>query len=120
MLNDIMELDHVVEIRDGLVLDGPKDVYAPEVYIDTDSEGQIWPQHEKDFISELRRQGWVLLTGYTGQSGYRGPIMHSSEFIGGRLEEDILNENGVYVACVVYASDDNYSVGWVVCKRLES
>lgn len=51
-------------------------------------------------------EGWTLLQGYTGQYGYNGPVMHPSEFIGGRLARDILETPGYYVALVVNAPCD--------------
>lgn len=46
--------------------------------------------------------GWRLMTGYTGQHGYNGPSMHSSEFIGGRMARDILETPGLYIVVADY------------------
>lgn len=82
-LNDRMEFDHVIYVdENGQVHD--TSFYAPEIV-----EG------------ELTDENWSLLTGYTGQYGYNGPHMHSSEFIGGRLEKDILATPGYYVALII-------------------
>lgn len=96
-LSDYMDFDHVIEVhKDGTITE-PSDVscYA---------ELNVSMQGEDEFsLSE----GWTLMTnGYTGQWGYRGPVMHSSEFIGGRLETDILSTPGYYVALVVNAYCD--------------
>lgn len=100
-LNDVMEFDHVVMVRDdGTVTDGPAGVYAPEL-----------------FDGELMGEGWELLDGYSGQYRYSGPIMHSSEYIGGSMERDILAEPGMYVALVDYPSDDGEPDGWAVARR---
>lgn len=107
-LNDVMEFEHVVTVtRDGRVLDGPDNLYAPDVLDD-----------------EIQSEGWEFLDGYSGQYGYSGPIMHSSEFIGGGMARDILATPGVYVAVVAMYSPDeddddgsDYGAeGWAVLR----
>lgn len=68
--------------------DGPADVLL---------DGRPWREHGD----------WELLTGYTGQYGYNGAVMHASEFIGGGLARDILATPGVYVAVVVECEPDD-------------
>ena len=125
-LNDIMEFDHVIEVHpDGTVTDGPRGIYAPERL--EHGEG---PDGKVDPYGMLG--DWTLITtGYSGQYGYGGPIMHNSELIGGRLAEDILSTPGLYVALVCYWPDDpdtadedrdaggDYIEGWAVA-RLDS
>lgn len=91
-LNDIMEFGHVIEIhKDGKITE-PTGIYC-------DAELNVMTNGEDDFYLP---KGWELITnGYTGQYGYSGPVMHSSEFIGGRLERDILERPGYYVALIV-------------------
>ena len=110
-LNTIMEFDHIVTVHsDGSVTDGPDSIYAPELW-----EGQL------EGCSE-----WELLTGFSGQSShmgrYLGPIMHNSEFIGGALEDYILENPGIYVAIVsnYFADDDDEpeSDGWAVARYI--
>lgn len=112
-LNETMSFDHVIRVRDGVVEDmnpgSPGYVYAPELY---------WGGGEPD----LTPQNWTLLTGYSGQYRYSGPIMHESEFIGGQLEQDILAQDGYYVAVVCYDLDledgeDDKIAGWAVAYR---
>lgn len=80
-------------------------VYAPEaVYVDSDPET----------LDEVPA-GWHALRGYTGQHGYRGPIMHESEFLGGRMAEDVLSTPGLYVVVTVETyDDDDTPAGWAV------
>lgn len=87
-LRDVMEFDHVVRVTaDGNVFDAEPGVpYAPELYHDETNDYDVGP--------------WSLMTGYTGQYGYRGPIMHASEFIGGGMARDIRATPGLYVAVV--------------------
>jgi hypothetical protein len=120
-LDERMEIDHVVQImEDGSVIDR-NDLYAPEINVDTDGEGSILAEHESDMIEDVKRQGWEMLTGWTGQYGYGGPIMHQSEYIGGRLSEHILSTPGIYCAVAVetYEEDSGDAAGWAVCKMIE-
>lgn len=105
-LNEIMEFDLVIEVHpDGSVTDAPEGLYAPELYNDVlDGGGKPWQ---------------TFTDGYTGQCGYSGPTMHSSEFIGGSLERDILERPGYYVAILSYDTSENEGEdsepsGWAV------
>ena len=103
-LNDLMQIDHVIHVdADHNVTDAPDDVWAPEVYTDDIDQGN----------------GWTLLNGYSGQFGYSGPEMHPSEYIGGRLAEDIIDTPGYYVATVVCDPDSDEVTGWVVAFKEE-
>jgi hypothetical protein len=102
-LNDVMEFDHTVRVHaDGTVTDAePGAPWAPEVY---DAELPAGSP-------------WRLMTGYTGQHGYNGPSMHASEFIGGRMADDILANPGLYVALVdnpLNPDNDDDVNGWCV------
>lgn len=94
-LNAFMEIDHVIAVHaDGTVTDGPAGIYAPDLmHVDG-------AQHPHD-VENVGSQGWELLTGFTGQHGYSGAVLHSSEFVGGGLERHILANPGLYVATVV-------------------
>lgn len=117
-LNKVMEFDHPVVVDEhGNVTDAPDNVYAPEIYVDTDEDGQILAEHESEMIRYVESQGWTLLTGYTGQYGHNGPMMHASEFIGGGMAEDILGEPGTYVTLVIETFDDSEdAAGWAVAR----
>lgn len=103
-LASAMQFDHVIEIRhvgDVAEIVDRSDVYAPEL-----------------FESELPN-GWDFASaGYTGQQG-GGNIMHDSEYIGGRLAQDILSEPGVYVAVVNNYCDGDME-GWAIAKQNEN
>jgi hypothetical protein len=101
-LNSLMEFDSPIRSHgDGTITEYLPTVYAPECYIDVDSDGSITDEMESAWIEGLRREGWELMRGYTGQYSYNGPIMHPSEFIGGGLARHILETPGVYVAVAV-------------------
>lgn len=113
-LNGIMEFDHVIRVYpDGTVSDTTGE-YAPELHDDVLSPSDA---------------GWSLMTGYTGQHGYSGPIMHDSESIGGNMAEDILAQPGLYVAVLSYytekvdselqADDGSYIEGWAVAYKAD-
>jgi len=104
-LSEIMDFDHVIMVRaDGTVTDDtPNAPYAPEM----DNGG----------MEETGYASWELMTGYTGQYGYHGPYMHSSEFIGGRMARDILATPGYYVS--VYTPDlENWAVARIVFENM--
>lgn len=91
-LSDLMEFDHPITVHaDGRITDGPAGVYAPDLLDVIDAA---------DFQSDT----WELMSGYSGQDRYAGPIMHDSEFIGGGLARDILTTPGTYVAVASYYS----------------
>lgn len=140
-INKLMEFGHVVAVMpDGRVIDTDEgfnylDVHAPEVVIDYDgpfAEAQISKQHDADMVEYLREQGWEVLSGYSGQHGYSGPVMHQSEFIGGGLEGRIRKEPGYWVALTVEihpkeddpeyddGNGESESVGWIVARKIGS
>ena len=89
VLNEMMSFDHVIRVHaNGTATHEPK-VWAPELLDGELSEYKHIPGQPT---------GWRLMNGYSGQSCYAGPIMHSSEFVGGRMERDILARPGLYVA----------------------
>jgi hypothetical protein len=101
----VMEFDHPITVHaDGTVSDGPAGIYAPEALHDGPADvlldGEPWRESSE----------WELLTGYTGQHGYRGAVLHASEYIGGGLARDILATPGVYVAVAVESepTDDDF------------
>lgn len=95
-LNDITEFDCPFVVHsDGDVTNTP-DMQAPEVFDD-----------------ESCNSNWELLSGFTGQYGYNGPMMHPSEYIGGALAKHILSTPGVY--CAVADPDGE---GWYVAHYL--
>jgi hypothetical protein len=120
-LNDLMQFDHVIQVLDGVAVDS--DLWGPEnVIVDTDEDGQILAKHETTMRGELQTQGWACLTGWSGQDRYTGPIMHTSEYVGGGLADYILASDGFYVAVIVYVwttatPDDEPDLdvaGWMV------
>jgi hypothetical protein len=85
-LNSIMDFDHVVRVHEDRSV----------TYIDSVSAPELW----EGSLNEEDSTNWKLLTGFSGQDRYTGPIMHSSELIGGNLEDYILSHPGIYAAIV--------------------
>ncbi|MFF9879981.1 hypothetical protein [Staphylococcus pasteuri] len=103
-LNSLMEIDHVIRVdAEGMVWDDATGVYAPEFEAVTDEDGYFTADTERLLAEDVRRQGWEAEGGWSGQQGTKpgNVIMHTSEFIGGRLAEHILNTPGYWVACAV-------------------
>lgn len=122
-LNEAMDFDHPIRVHaDGSVSDAVGE-YAPEVIVTCGDDGQISAEDDAFMVRYLESQGWTVLNGYSGQYCYAGPIMHASEYIGGRMARDILETPGVYVACAVYMldapEDDDPYAGWIVARKLE-
>lgn len=115
-LNEIMQFDHIVRVNpDGTVTDANMSVGDTGSYFDlmVDSDGTD--------IFEMSA-GWSLLSGWTGQHGYNGPVMHPSEYIGGALEGYIFHNPGYYVVLEVAGlSDHEWQVstftGTKTCSR---
>lgn len=122
-LSEIMNFDHPIQVlEDGAVTDDLPNEYAPEFYVEVDSDGQCVPQDDSDIFEQARAQGWKLLTGFTGQYGYNGPVMHASEFIGGGLARYILKTPGIYVSVVVESEDtdgeqQDTPIGWLIAYK---
>lgn len=127
-LNDNVEFDCpfiVVAQRGGetLIVDAEDSLYAPSVndYVDQSgsSVGNL----------EIEDSAWEAVTGYSGQDGYSGPEMHSSEFLGGRMARDVLEDIGATYVVVAVTNMPSWeaseldtdmvmdsSSGWVLLK----
>lgn len=122
-LNEIMQFDRVVLVKDGTVTE--VDIDSPDMlYVQLDSDGQMIGSDARDGVDVLvdsPLHGWTPLQGHCGAQG-EGPksfIQHSSEFIAGGLEDRILSNPGYYVAVLVDGMEDEPSgddtlVGWTV------
>lgn len=89
-LNGVMDIDHVIEVLPTGHVRPRADIYAPTL-------------HQEEIESGA---GWEPIRGYSGQyfptaeGRAKNFIMHNSEFIGGRLADDILSRPGIYVVVV--------------------
>lgn len=118
-LNVVMEFDHPIRVNgDGTVTEDVPGIYAPELLMPVHADSQILAEDEADYIGQAKRQGWQLLKGWTGQSGYSGVVMHPSEYVGGALADYILETPGVYVVISVETDDnDENAAGWAIAYR---
>ena len=115
-LNDLMDFDHVIRVhKDGAITE-PRDVYAPELLMGVDADGQILNAHEAGYIADAKRQGWSLERGWTGQYSYSGVVMHPSEYVGKSMEDHIRETPGLWVVIVVQCEDD-YDAGWALAYQ---
>lgn len=122
-LNDVMDFDLTVRVLpDGTVDDDPGVNGPMDLTIEVDDDGQSLPTADASLHEQAQRQGWSLITGFTGQFGYQGPCMHQSEVIGGGLAEWILSRPGLYVAVALYTDGDNEDgpTEWTVAYREEA
>lgn len=121
-LSSVMTFDHVIRVNEGGSIDEPiKGVWAAEVSVMLDADGQITDVAEEEMLMWVAAAGWTLLNGFSGQYNYSGPIMHSSEFIGGGLAEHILETPGYYASVVVGCDqegvEDVEPAGWAIAYR---
>lgn len=107
-LNRMMSLDGTVVqvLPGGTFRRFPGSVHAPEINMQTDDDGQILKEHDDAMMADVKRQGWDVQTGWTGQYSYSGPGMHESEFIGGSVEEHILETPGLWCALPLYVESE--------------
>jgi hypothetical protein len=106
---------------------------------EVDGEGNVRQKWElyvpSYFDDEIDGSGWETWSqGYTGQYSYQGPVMHNSEYLGGRMASDLLAEPGVYVLTPAHwrptiedEADPDFNIdnyddieGWVVLKKKEA
>ena len=124
-----VEFGHVVTVHeDGRVTEDATH-YAPELSMPVDEDGQDVDTNDEGLHATARAAGWELLTGWTGQHGYRGPVMHPSEFVGGGLACYVLDTPGHYVVVSVecypaYEVDEDEAdaldlepAGWAIAYR---
>lgn len=122
-LDDRMGFGHVIRVLpDGTANDDVPEgirVHAPEsIDVDSDDDGQISAEDDAAMVAQVARDGWQVLNGWSAQSGYAGPIMHSSEYIGGALAVHILETPGFWVAVTVENIDDpEHPAGWALLYR---
>lgn len=123
-LNDIMQFDHVIRVKNSVITEDnfPIPVFAPELMIGTDADGQILSEHERHMIQDAKRYGWDVQTGWSGQYSYSGPIMHTSEYIGGALADHIRETDGYWVVVAaecwpVNGGDETEPAGWLLLHR---
>lgn len=104
-LNSLVEFDCAFIVTSEGIED-THEVYVPTVY--NDDETDIY----------IESSEWEALTGYTGQYSYNGAVLHSSEYLGGDLARDILEDiGGIYAVTVVEDMEDQDNpAGWCVLK----
>lgn len=84
--------------------------------INSDFAPTVWSDDDSDIV--IDSSDWSALTGYTGQHGYNGAVMHSSEYFGGKLYEDVMTTPGTYAIVEVRdIEDEDDLVGWCVLRR---
>ena len=104
------EFDHVFTVQENLQVTDAPDVYAPSVH------------HSETDDVEIDTPGWTPLTGWTGQWGYHGAVMHPSEQFAGGIRDHVLSTPGTYVLVVVEVWDsadepDPEPAGWAVLRK---
>lgn len=116
-LNTSVEFDQPFTVGAGGEVTFPREIYSPDVW---HVEGASTP-HDV----EIGGTGWEQWsTGYTGQHGYRGAVLHASEQLAGRIASDLLAQPGTYVVCAVDVlpeddDDEPEPAGWIILRRAQ-
>lgn len=72
---------------------------------------QAAPSPPEYYDNTLDGDGWEPVNGFSGQQGYKGPVMHNSEVLEGRaIESHLLDNPGTYA--VVAAQWENKDEEW--------
>lgn len=107
-LNSNIEFDcpfKVLNTRDGhtFIQSAHDDIYAPQVALSVDKDGNgVGEETIDDTTWNEPQTTWEAVNGYSGQYGYSGPTMHPSEYLGGGMARDVLEDEGaVYVVTTV-------------------
>lgn len=126
-LSSVMDFDHVIQVHEDGTVSDDNDLMAPSLTMEVDADGQSVHANDEDIIGQAKASGWGLVTGFSGQYRYHGPVMHSSEFVGGNMARAILETPGYYVKLVVECEgpesdpDENENTlepaGWAVAYR---
>lgn len=99
-MNYSPDFDHVFRVNPDLSVSDVEDVWAPSVHY---QESVLPGESDLDIESD----DWEALTGYTGQWGHNGAIMHPSEMFAGPIYQDVMATPGVYVLVSVECWAEN-------------
>lgn len=111
-LDSLLSESNVIRVNeDGTVSDVEPNVYGPDVYVTYDDDGKEHVTCEGN---------WDMERGWTQQYLYNGPMMHPSEYVGGKIADHILETPGLWCVVVPYDLDSgDLAEGWVLCHRPE-
>lgn len=114
-----VDFDHpfTVTVFDSKVwrLEDAHGVYAPNV------------DHNDHHDIDIDEPGWEALTGFTGQHGYNGACMHSSEYVSRAIAAELVrlaeDEPQTYVMVVVSAGvveddEEDEPAGWAILRKV--
>lgn len=110
MNTDAILLAHPDDLNTVIDFDCPFTVTADGTVIADDRDAPSGPDGvvcEPDLAGlSICGLGWSPVTGYSGQYGYSGPVMHASEQLAGGMARDILATPGTYLVTCVYSEID--------------
>jgi hypothetical protein len=103
------EFDEVFTVHEDLSVEQSL-YFAPSVFHD----------EAEDVLIDTPQ--WTALTGWTGQYGYKGAVMHASEQFEGGIRDHVLATPGTYVLSVVNVmaeegDEDPEPAGWAVLRK---
>lgn len=119
------ELDTQLPIDELLGVDmGGIEVTEDGIHRSDDSpldQGSIGDADEYVATMTKGYNGWKAVSGFSGQHGYSGPLMHTSEVLEGGPEDYIRSHPGKYAVVSVCEEDEEFGdtdpVGWMLLKK---
>lgn len=104
-----LEFGAVFRLVDDKVIEVDNE-YAPNVYNDPDDDV---------YLEDSR---WTCFTGLTGQYGYNGAVMHSSELVGTGIAQYIADhaqecDDCLFSLVVVNDLENDDLIGWAIAYR---
>jgi hypothetical protein len=117
-LNSLVEFDCPFRVNHDGTLSHRLNIYAPEMIMGNEIEDEDRRKYLYPFPNHPQ---WELISGFSGQDHYAGPVMHNSEYLGGYMAEYVLNTPGVYVLTAVYWEEEGPEAeGWVLARLKEA
>jgi hypothetical protein len=107
------------KVDEGTVFRVWADGKSVEIMPDEDQPYVYASVNSLDIVID-RREWFTVSDGYTNQHGYRGPVMHNSEFISEGMMQDILEQydpTSHYFVTVYPTYDDGEQEGWVLLAK---
>lgn len=103
-----IEFDTPFTVEYGHIIELDTSLYVPQV---TDDSVAI----------EIDSPNWTTISGYSGQHGYSGPVMHSSETLSPGLLKALEEKypGDIFALTIVEDADDPENlIGWLILRNI--
>lgn len=122
-LNSAVEFDCPFRVNEDGTITRAAGIYAPDCIMGDEIDDKDRKKYVYPFPGYPE---WELISGFSGQDSYPGPVMHNSEYLGGGMAEYVLENPGVYVIMAVFWLPDDpeaerdYVEGWILARLREN